>query len=79
MDNLLTTREVANILGVKKLDTVYEYIHTGKLKARKIGGNGRSKRHWRVKQADLEAFINGQSTESSQTETKDNTVSRVSA
>lgn len=59
MKKLLTTKQVTEILGVRELETVYRYIHEGKLKAHKIGGNGKSKRHWRIKEQDLEAFING--------------------
>lgn len=58
MEKLLTTRQVADILQVAKLDTVYRYIASGKLKARKLGGYCK-KRHWRIKLEDLEAFVNG--------------------
>lgn len=56
MNKLLTTRQVREILGVQ-LNTVYEYIASGKLKAHKLGGNGESKRHWRIKPEDLEDFV----------------------
>jgi excisionase family DNA binding protein len=48
-----------HLLGLQDIDTVYRYIHSGELKAYKIGGNGQSKRHWRIKRKDLEAFIKG--------------------
>jgi len=54
--NVLTTRQVASKLEVS-LTTVYQYIYSGALKARKLGGTG-TRRHWRIKEADLEAFVN---------------------
>lgn len=59
MDNLLTAKQASVILGVN-LYTLYNYINTGSLKAHKLGGNGNNKRHWRIKEQDLEAFITGQ-------------------
>ena len=58
MNKLFTTSQVAEILGIKKLNTIYRWIKDGRLKATKLGGNGKSKRPWRIKQGDLEAFIN---------------------
>lgn len=55
---LLTTRQTAEILGIH-INTVHEYIKAKKLKAHKLGGNGKSKRHWRIRIEDLEAFVNG--------------------
>ena len=57
-NKLLNTREVTGVLGVS-LITVYSYIASKKLKAHKLGGNGKSKRHYRIWQKDLEAFIAG--------------------
>ncbi len=57
MQRLLKTNDVAQILGVRR-NALYSYIAIGKLKAHKLGGNGRhTKRHWRIKQKDLDAFI----------------------
>ena len=58
MKKYYTTRQAARILQV---DTpkVYEYIKAGKLKAHRLGGNGTSKRHWRISESDLEQFIIG--------------------
>lgn len=53
---ILTTRQTAKELGVS-LTTVYSYIYEGKLKAHKLGGYSK-RRHWRIKEEDLEAFIN---------------------
>lgn len=53
----ITTKRACEILEIKKLGTLYGYIKSGKLKAYKIGGNSRSKRHWRIKLKDLEEFI----------------------
>lgn len=57
MNKLLTVRQVAEILG-KSHKTILTYIHTGQLRATKPGGYT-VKKHWRIKEADLEAFING--------------------
>lgn len=59
MNKLLNTKQVCKILGVQ-LNAVYGFILSGKLKAHKLGGNGNSKRHWRIREQDLESFINGQ-------------------
>lgn len=56
----LNTREACKYLGIKELGTLYSYIHEGKLKAHKLGGNNSSRRHWRIKAEDLELFISGQ-------------------
>ena len=55
---MLNTKQVAEKLGTPA-GTVYRYIYSGILPAHKLGGNGKSKRHWHIKEVDLEAFING--------------------
>ena len=69
LEKLFNTREVAEILGVH-INTVWTYILSGKLKASKLGGNHKPNPHkqWRVKESDLNAFINGQSAEPRHTE-----------
>ena len=57
MTKYLSTKQVAERLGVH-LNTVWRYILSGKLKAHKMGGD-ESGRHWRIKEGDLETFING--------------------
>lgn len=52
MDKLLTSKQVAEILGMH-INTVWKYINTGKLSAVKICNR------WRVKESDLSLFING--------------------
>jgi excisionase family DNA binding protein len=52
MDELLTTQQVAAILQLSP-KTVKDWLRAGKLTGYKIG------RVWRVKEADLEAFIRG--------------------
>ncbi len=69
MEKLLSTRKVAERLGVH-INTVWNLIKGGKLKARKIGGNGKSRRHWRIKEVDLNDFISGRSAEAEHTESK---------
>ena len=54
---ILTTHQVAKELGVS-LTTVYQYIYSGKLTAHKLGGTS-SRRHWRIKESDLELFVDG--------------------
>ena len=56
MRNILTTKQVAEELGVT-VGTVYGYINNKTLKAHKIGGYTK-RRHWRVKVVDLDSFIN---------------------
>ena len=55
MKKTLSTKEVADRLNVH-LNTVYRYISKGILPAHKLGGNGHSRRHWKVRSEDLEAF-----------------------
>ena len=51
MEKYYSTEDVAEILGFKE-KTVREWLRTGKLKGKKVG------RLWRVKECDLEEFIN---------------------
>lgn len=64
MNGLLTTRQASAILGVN-LYTLYNYIYAGTLRAHKLGGYNK-RRHWRIKEQDLEAFINGQASAGSE-------------
>jgi len=48
-DKLLTLKEVAERLRVSER-SVFRYIHSGKLKASKIG-------YWRIAEKDLQAFL----------------------
>jgi len=62
---LLTIKEVAGILKVRK-NAVYQYIKDGKLLAHRLGSNGKNKqRHFRVKEEDLQRFIDPFNTENS--------------
>ena len=79
-DKYLNSRQACSYLGIKELNTIYSYIHDGikakggkivRLKASKIGGNGNNKRHWIVKQSDLEAFILGQEAKPAHAESTD--------
>ena len=49
MDKFYTPQEVAKLLKVS-IRTVYRYLHTGKLKASKLGC-------WRITEEDLDDFI----------------------
>lgn len=51
MEKYYSTEDVAEILGFKE-KTVREWLRTGKLKGKKVG------RVWRIKESDLEEFIN---------------------
>ncbi len=53
MEKYYSTEDVAEILGFKE-KTVREWLRTGKLKGKKVG------RLWRVKESDLEKFINSE-------------------
>ena len=63
-DKVLNITEVAEQvktrLGINRRTTIYEWLRRGLLRGYKLGGNGDNKRPWRVKQADLDAFINGE-------------------
>ena len=58
-DRLLNTRQIASILGVE-LNVIYDYIRFSGLPAFKIGGNGKSKRHYRVRESDFNAWLETQ-------------------
>lgn len=62
MNRIFSTKQVAEILGVH-LSTVWKFLASGKLKGHKLGGNDKSKRHWRIWEQDLQAFINGAESE----------------
>jgi len=49
--NLITVKETANYLKLSPL-TIYDYIHSGKLRAVKFG------RYYRIDKIDLLRFIN---------------------
>jgi len=49
MGKFLTTKEVAEFLRVSER-SIFRYIHSGKLKAVKIG-------YWRIDEKDLKEFI----------------------
>jgi len=51
MEKLLTTQEVADYLGLTRR-TIYTFVQEGTLRAVKVG------REWRIKESELEAFIN---------------------
>lgn len=51
MEKYYSTEDVAEILGFKE-KTVREWLRAGKLKGKKVG------RVWRIKESDLEEFIN---------------------
>jgi len=52
-DKLLTLKEVAKRLRVSER-SIFRYIHSGKLKASKIG-------YWRIKEEDLQQFMKDKS------------------
>lgn len=51
--NTYTLTELESVIGVSHL-TLMRYVKNGKLKATKVGGK------WRVSEANLKAFINGE-------------------
>jgi len=52
MNGLLTASEVAGTLRIH-VNTVYYYLERGRLLGHRIIGN-----RWRIKQEDLDAFVN---------------------
>ena len=52
----LNSKEALERLGFKDLDTLYRYVHDGKIRAYKLG-DGKSKRRWRFTEKDLDIFI----------------------
>lgn len=56
----LNSREACDYLGIKNLNTLYDYVKSGKLKAHKLGG-GNSRRHYRFTIEDLDKFVTGDS------------------
>lgn len=60
IEKMYTIREVTEILGVHQR-TVYRYITEKRLKAAKL-------KQWRIKESDLQAFINGGEANEEETE-----------
>ena len=53
MDEILTVKQAAEKLQMKRTRLIYEWLRTGKLKGYKLP-NGRN---WRIKGEDLEAVL----------------------
>lgn len=53
--NTLTPQQIAHALQLS-MRTVYEYLRTGRIPGKKIGGRRYGKR-WRVLEEDLKAFL----------------------
>ena len=68
-DYLLSTTQAMKFLGID-WNAIYTYIAEGKLRAHKLGGNGKSRRHWRIWYSDLVAFINQDSGNEGETHTE---------
>jgi len=68
-DRLLSSREVMEFLGID-WNAIYTYIAEGKLKAHKLGGNSKSRRHWRIWYSDLVRFVNQDSRNEGETHTE---------
>jgi len=60
-DKLLTIAEVVQELRISR-NKVYEFIHKGVLRAYRLNDVGRKRKYsrkpWRIKQSDLEEFVN---------------------
>lgn len=52
-DNELTVEQIAARLGIKDLNTVRRWLHGGALRGYRLS----TKTGWRVKESDLEAFL----------------------
>ena len=68
-DHLLSTKEAMEFLGID-WNAIYTYIAEGKLRAHKLGGNAKSRRHWRIWYSDLVAFVNQDSPDEGETHTE---------
>ena len=53
MDEILTVRQAAERMQMKRTRLIYDWLHTGKLKGYRLP-NGRN---WRIKSQDLEAAL----------------------
>jgi len=56
---ILTIRQASKRAGIP-VRSIYRYIKQEILPAHKLGGNGHSRRHWRIRERDLEEFLTGQ-------------------
>lgn len=54
-DMLLTPQEVAKILRIRRINTIYEWLRSGELQGTRIGKG--SKSSWRIWRKDLMSFI----------------------
>ncbi len=57
MNKILTTKQVANIIKLHP-ESVRRLLQLGVLRGFKMGSYTKQK-HWRIKQADLETFVGG--------------------
>ena len=53
----LTLRQVANWLGLKKVDSVLALIHTGQLHAVNVASRAAGRPRWRISPAALDEFL----------------------
>lgn len=56
-EEIITVQQAARLMGVHPM-TVYKWIRTRGLPAFKPGGNGGSKRRWRIRRSELEDWMN---------------------
>jgi len=53
----LTVRQVANWLGLKKVDSVLALIHAGQLRAVNVASRPAGRPRWRISPASLDEFL----------------------
>jgi excisionase family DNA binding protein len=53
----LTVQQIADRLGLSKPDTLFSAIHIGELRATNVGRPGCARPTWRVRESDLEIFL----------------------
>jgi len=63
LNGVFSTSQIAERLGITG-ESVRRMLRDGVLKGFKLGGST-SRRHWRIKQQDLEAFIDGNNKQAS--------------
>lgn len=54
---MFTVQQIAERLGIRKIDTIYQLISSGQLAATNIAVNPAGRPCWRISPDDFEAFL----------------------
>jgi hypothetical protein len=57
LPKVLTLQQVLARLGLRKLDSVLQFVHAGELRAFSVGAPGCKRKTYRVTEAELERFV----------------------